>query len=47
MFLIQNPELEKRYEEYKKLNGGVFKMSIDEIRKLHYKAEGKEEGEVE
>jgi hypothetical protein len=23
LFLIQNPELEKRYEEYKKTNGGA------------------------
>jgi len=44
LFLIQNSELEKRYEEYKKAIGGVFKMSIDEIRKLHYKEEGREEG---
>jgi hypothetical protein len=43
LFLIQNPEFEKKYEEYKNVNGGVLKMSIDEIRKLHYKEEGKEE----
>jgi len=43
LFLIQNPEIEKRYEEYKNANGGVFKMSIDEIRKIHYKNEAKEE----
>ena len=24
--------------------GGAFKMSIDEIRRLHYKEEGREEG---
>jgi Putative transposase, YhgA-like. len=42
LFLIQNPELEKKYEEYKKISGGAFKMSIDEIRKLHYKEEGEE-----
>ena len=46
LFLIQNPELEKRYEEYKKSKGGAFKMTIDEIRKLHYKEEGREEGEM-
>ena len=45
LFLIENPELERKYEEYKKSNGGAFKMSIDEIRKLHYKEEGKEEGQ--
>jgi predicted transposase YdaD len=27
--------------------GGVLKMSIDEIRKLHYKEEGREEGKEE
>jgi len=44
LFLIQDPELENRYEEYKKIRGGAFKMSIEEIRKLHYKEEGREEG---
>lgn len=43
LFLIENPELEKKYEKYKKENGGAFKLSIDEIRKLHYKEEGREE----
>ena len=43
LFLITDPELEKRYEEYKKVRGGALKMSIDEIRKLHYKEEGREE----
>lgn len=47
LFLIQNPELEKKYEEYKKIRGGAFKMSIEEIRKLHYKEEGREEGREE
>ncbi|MGH4049885.1 MAG: Rpn family recombination-promoting nuclease/putative transposase [Clostridium sp.] len=46
LFLIENPEIEKEYEEYKKENGGAFKLSIDEIRKLHYKEEGREEGEI-
>ncbi|PRR83077.1 Rpn family recombination-promoting nuclease/putative transposase [Clostridium vincentii] len=47
LFLIQNQELENKYEEYKKASGGVFKLSIDEIRKLHYKEEGREEGREE
>ncbi len=47
LFLIENPELEKRYEEYKKVKGGAFKMTIDEIRKLHYKEEGRGEGKAE
>jgi predicted transposase/invertase (TIGR01784 family) len=47
LFLIKDPEVEKKYEEYKKENGGAFKLSIDEIRKLHYKEEGREEGREE
>jgi len=46
LFLIKDPEIEKQYEEYKKENGGAFKLSIDEIRRLHYKEEGREEGEI-
>ena len=47
LFLIENPEFEKKYEEYKNENGGVLKLSIDEIRKLHYTEEGREEGREE
>ena len=47
LFLIQNQELEKKYEEYKKGSGGAFKLTIEEIRKLHYKEEGREEGREE
>lgn len=47
LFLIQNPELENQYEKFKKLSGGVFKMSIDEIRKIHYTEKGREEGREE
>ena len=47
LFLIKDPVLEKKYEEYKNLRGGAFKMTIDEIRKLHYKEEGREEGREE
>jgi hypothetical protein len=36
--------LENKYKEYKNAAGGVFKVSIDEIRRLHYKQEGKQEG---
>lgn len=45
LFLIENLELEGKYEEFKKLQGGVFSMSVDEIRKIHYtqKGERKEE----
>jgi len=47
LFLIKDPEIEKKYEEYKKENGGAFKLSIDEIRRLHYKEEGKIEMAIE
>ena len=46
LFLINNPELEKQYEEYKSANGGVLKLSIDEIRKLHYTEEGREQERI-
>jgi predicted transposase/invertase (TIGR01784 family) len=45
LFLIQDPILESKYESYKKAMGGVFDMSIDEIRKIHYTQKGREEGE--
>ena len=54
LFLIQSSELEERYTpikrvrqhntELKKEKGGALKMTVDQIRKLHYKQEGKEEG---
>ncbi|MGL5085213.1 MAG: hypothetical protein ACRC68_05775, partial [Clostridium sp.] len=47
LFLIQDPELEKKYENYRNEMGGALKMTVDEIRRLHYKAEGKEEGKEE
>jgi hypothetical protein len=43
LFLIEDKELENKYKEYKRAIGGVFKLSIDEIRRLHYRQEGKEE----
>ena len=45
LFLIQDVELENRYQNYKKEKGGALKMTVDQIRKLHYKQEGREEGE--
>ncbi|QZY55956.1 Rpn family recombination-promoting nuclease/putative transposase [Crassaminicella profunda] len=45
LFLLQDPILESKYELYKKAMGGVFDMSIDEIRKIHYTQKGREEGE--
>lgn len=45
LFLIQDMELEQKYENYKKEKGGALRMTVDQIRKLHYKQEGREEGE--
>ena len=47
LFLIQDQELEKKYQNYKKEKGGALKMTVDQIRKLHYKQEGREEGREE
>ena len=47
LFLIDDNELENKYNEYKKTQGGAIKMTIDEIRKMHYKLEGKQEGRRE
>ncbi|MBU3161689.1 Rpn family recombination-promoting nuclease/putative transposase [Clostridium frigoris] len=47
LFLTEDIAFEKKYEEYKRERGGAFKLSIDEIRRLHYKEEGKEEGKGE
>ncbi|SDP18672.1 hypothetical protein [Clostridium gasigenes] len=30
MFLIQDPKLEKKYEEYRREKGGALKMTIEE-----------------
>jgi len=43
LFLIRDAELENRYQNYKKEKGGALKMTVDQIRKLHYKQEGREE----
>jgi hypothetical protein len=43
LFLIEDPELEGKYNEYKREKGGTFKMSIDEIRRIHYTGLGREE----
>jgi predicted transposase/invertase (TIGR01784 family) len=47
LFLIQDPVLEKKYEEYKKGMGGVLEMTIDDIRKIHYTQKGRQEGREE
>jgi Glu-tRNA(Gln) amidotransferase subunit E-like FAD-binding protein len=40
LFLIDAPNLESEYEEFKKLQGGVFNLTIDKIRKRHYTQKG-------
>ena len=47
LFLIEDKALEMKYEEYRRNKGGRFKMTIDEIRKMHYEQKGKEEERLE
>lgn len=47
LFLIEDPELEKKFEEYRNSVGGVLKMTIDEIRKTHYERKAKEKEKIE
>lgn len=35
LFLIQDQELENKYQNYKKEVGGALKMTVDQVRKLH------------
>ncbi|MFT8344543.1 Rpn family recombination-promoting nuclease/putative transposase [Clostridium beijerinckii] len=43
LFLIQDRELEQKYENYKKEKGGALKMTVDKVRELYYKQQGREE----
>ena len=47
LFLIEDPVLENKYEQFKKSQGGVSKMSVDEIRKIYYTQKGMEKGRKE
>ena len=47
LFLIEDPELEKKYEEFKKSIGGVLNMTVDEIREKHLERKGKLEMALE
>ncbi|QZY55567.1 Rpn family recombination-promoting nuclease/putative transposase [Crassaminicella profunda] len=47
LFLIQDEVLDSKYEEYKKVMGGVLDMTIDDIRKIHYTQKGREKGREE
>jgi predicted transposase/invertase (TIGR01784 family) len=44
LFIIQDEEICDKYDEVKKSVKGVEKMSIDEIRKIHYMEEGRLNG---
>ncbi|MGG7162961.1 Rpn family recombination-promoting nuclease/putative transposase [Clostridium ihumii] len=44
LFLINDEELDEKYNEYKRISGGVYKMTIEEIRKKYYTQKGREEG---
>ena len=44
LFLIEDPVLENKYEEFTKSQGGVFNMSVDKIRKIHYTQKCIEQG---
>lgn len=47
LFLIKDPELERKFDEFKRESGGVLRMGIEEIRRMHYKEIGREEGREE
>ena len=44
LFLIQDKELENKYEEYKRERGGAVRMTVDQIRQKYYEQKGIEEG---
>lgn len=44
LFLIQDKDLEEKYEEYKKERGGAVRMTVDQIRQKYYEQKGREEG---
>lgn len=47
LFLIQNDSLSDRFKEIRENSGGVIKMSIDEIREIYLKEEGKMEERID
>ena len=44
LFLIQDKDLENKYEEYKKERGGAVRMTVDQIRQKYYEQRGLEKG---
>ena len=47
LFLIQDKELENKYEEYKRERGGAVRMTVDQIRQKYYEQKGREQGREE
>ena len=45
LFLIQNEEYEKIFEEFRNEKGGVIKMTVDQIREKYCEEKGRQEGE--
>ncbi len=43
LFLIQDKELENKYEEYKREKGGAVRMTVDQIRQKYYEQKGREQ----
>ncbi len=44
LFLIEDKELEQKFEEYKRERGGAVRMTVDQIRQKYYEQKGKEIG---
>lgn len=47
LFLIQDKELENKYEKYKRERGGAVRMNVDQIRQKYYEQKGREQGREE
>ncbi len=47
LFLIQDKELENKYEEYKRERGGAVRMTVDQIRQKYYEQKGRKQGQEE
>ncbi|WP_252225300.1 Rpn family recombination-promoting nuclease/putative transposase [Clostridium sp. ZBS2] len=44
LFLIEDKELEQKFEEYKRERGGAVRMTVDQIRQKYYEQKGEEKG---
>lgn len=47
LFLIQNDEFQKRYEEFKNQKGGALKMTVDQIRERYCEEKGEKRKAIE